>query len=97
MLYHFLGCESTFDNDTSNDLPFIAGFSISPEEINFDSLTTEIIDTTINIRISGEVKNISENTRVKFSVTDVQNDVQVEEGNMDLTLLSPLNGSFEKT
>jgi hypothetical protein len=92
----FISCETSFDNNISNDLPFITEFSISPEDINFDNLTTEVIDTTINVNISGQVKKITEDTRLIFSVTDIQNNVQVEEGNLNLTSISPLNGNFDK-
>lgn len=92
----FTGCETSVENEINVDTPLITQFSISPDEVNFNRETDRINDTTLTINFSGQVQNTPENTNTYFSITDIQNNVLIREGNFDLTAVTTELVSFDQ-
>ncbi|MDZ7806854.1 MAG: hypothetical protein U5K71_07035 [Gracilimonas sp.] len=74
----------------------ITHFNISPGEINFEGVTDQVFDTTLTINITGQINQISENTLTYFSITDIQNDQKIDEGNLNLFSVSQGIGNFDQ-
>jgi hypothetical protein len=97
ILLLFTGCETTLEENPDNDSPFIAQLSVSPMEVSFDRETDHVKDTTITIDVSGQVKQLTENTELRYSLTNVQNEELLDDGNFDLSSISPGIGNFDDT
>lgn len=88
------GCETGIEKDGSDFSPVITQFSVTPGEINFEGQTDEIFDTTLTFNISGQIRQITADTRTYFSITDIQSDQRIDEGNLNLVSTSTGTGNF---